>query len=590
MSSASLQLGGDNWAAKDGNLLGYQRSASSSVHIPHEFTFTRGSNLAATRVAANGLIEKGRENLLLQSNQFDTTPWASSVTLTEGQSGYDGSNDAWLLTKTSSGAQSVYNYINETGIMTMSVYAKAGSTNWMRLTQGGKTAYFDLSGSGAVGASSNGIDQTITSVGNGWFRCTLTANKTTAGQTPIYPYTAEGDASGSTDSIYIQDSQLEQGLVATDYIETGATTVQAGLLEDEPRIDYTGGTGSLLLEPSRTNSYIYHSEYITSSLANISREISNVDSPIKDTPFLKITKTGTGISRFPFTSFSTNGDFDTCSVFAKAGSSNILLFADSYNGLSTVNAKFNLTNGDWDETPSGSALHDYGFEDFGNGMYRVWVCGQTYNTDTPEITARWRTPAVYCDIDQLPLGEYIYITGMQTEKNATYPTSYIPNHSGGSVTRELDHCFTSSNSVLEEISATYFLELTPIQITSNNLLEVRANGSTNNRILLQTNSGGALRVLVRAQGSSVLDQNISGAVSSNTKVKIALKYTDRTNISVFVDGVKEIDSDLVIDFNPELNGLDLEGSATNNNDSLKQHQFLFFPTALSDSECITLTS
>ena len=53
------------------------------------FTFSRGSNLAATRVDVNGLIEKGRENLLLQSNQFDTT-WTldSGMTLTSGQSGY----------------------------------------------------------------------------------------------------------------------------------------------------------------------------------------------------------------------------------------------------------------------------------------------------------------------------------------------------------------------------------------------------------------------------------------------------------------------------------------------------------------------
>ena len=35
-----------------------------------DFTFSRGSNLAATRVDVNGLIEKGRENLCsLQSNQ-----------------------------------------------------------------------------------------------------------------------------------------------------------------------------------------------------------------------------------------------------------------------------------------------------------------------------------------------------------------------------------------------------------------------------------------------------------------------------------------------------------------------------------------
>ena len=38
-----------------------------------DFDFSRGSNLAATRVDVNGLIEKGRENRLLQSNQFDTT-------------------------------------------------------------------------------------------------------------------------------------------------------------------------------------------------------------------------------------------------------------------------------------------------------------------------------------------------------------------------------------------------------------------------------------------------------------------------------------------------------------------------------------
>ena len=57
------------------------------------------------------------------------------------------------------------------------------------------------------------------------------------------------------DIIYIQDAQLEIGLAATDVISTGATTGKAGLLEDEPRFDYSGGATcpSLLLEPSRTN-------------------------------------------------------------------------------------------------------------------------------------------------------------------------------------------------------------------------------------------------------------------------------------------------------------------------------------------------
>src|SRR5210317_1299450 len=69
-----------------------------------DMTFTRGS--AATRVNSAGLIEKERANLLLQSNTFDTT-WSSVLTanVVGGQSGYDGSSDAWTL-ETQSGQAS----------------------------------------------------------------------------------------------------------------------------------------------------------------------------------------------------------------------------------------------------------------------------------------------------------------------------------------------------------------------------------------------------------------------------------------------------------------------------------------------------
>ena len=60
------------------------------------------------------------------------------------------------------------------------------------------------------------------------------------------------DLAGATASgtAFIQDAQLEQGLVATDVIETTTTAVSAGLLGDMPRLDYSGGAScpSLLLE------------------------------------------------------------------------------------------------------------------------------------------------------------------------------------------------------------------------------------------------------------------------------------------------------------------------------------------------------
>ena len=46
--------------------------------------------------------------------------------------------------------------------------------------------------------------------------------------------------------------KYELGLVATDYIETTSSTAQAGILEDMPRLDYSGGAScpALLLRAS----------------------------------------------------------------------------------------------------------------------------------------------------------------------------------------------------------------------------------------------------------------------------------------------------------------------------------------------------
>ena len=73
--------------------------------LPADFDFSRGSNLAATRINEQGLIEKGRENLLLQSNQFDTTWSLTGLDETSGQIGYDGSNEAWLINTTGDSMQ-----------------------------------------------------------------------------------------------------------------------------------------------------------------------------------------------------------------------------------------------------------------------------------------------------------------------------------------------------------------------------------------------------------------------------------------------------------------------------------------------------
>ena len=159
-----------------GNHNGYDQTRA-------DFTFSRGSNLAATRVNSDGLIEKGRENLLLQSNQFDTTWIKSNASVTSGQSGYDDSSDAWLLEKTGTGGN-IRQSVSPSDVISFSVYAKAGDSDWIKILVNASAnspfKSFNLS-NGTIGAIGSPIDAKIEAVGaTGWYRISVTGLPTSA--------------------------------------------------------------------------------------------------------------------------------------------------------------------------------------------------------------------------------------------------------------------------------------------------------------------------------------------------------------------------------------------------------------------------
>ena len=236
-----------------------ERGSKATTYIPTngtaiknaDFDFTRGSS--ATRVNEKGLIqtddtdlpridytdgegslllEPSRTNRLLQSNQFDTT-WtlSSSITLTSGQSGVFGSNDAWLLKRNGTGSRYIQQSLSLSSAQySYSVYLKAESTNWVFLWSydgsASVNAYFDLENGvvGQIGGAA--LDNTnIESVGNGWYRCTLIYTHAPS-LIRIYPANSNGDTiNGADNGIYIQYAQLEQGSYPTSYIPTNGTTV-----------------------------------------------------------------------------------------------------------------------------------------------------------------------------------------------------------------------------------------------------------------------------------------------------------------------------------------------------------------------------
>lgn len=219
-----------------------------------DLTFTRASN--ATRVASNGLIEEVRTNLLLQSNTFSTT-WANTnSTETSGQAGYDGTNNAWLLTATSAGGF-IYQDATIAGLTTFSIYAKAGSEIGITLysAHASQGRYFNLSTGALAGAFvGTPLDSKIESIGSGWYRCSITVSATATNNFRVYVSNGTANVTGN---ILIQAAQLEVGDIATDYIATTTTAVSVGPVSGLPRLDYLNSScPRLILEGQRTNSVI----------------------------------------------------------------------------------------------------------------------------------------------------------------------------------------------------------------------------------------------------------------------------------------------------------------------------------------------
>ena len=416
-----------------------------------DFTFSRGSNLAATRVDVDGLIEKGRENHAKGSNTFTTDYWgvnASYYEMTSGQAGYDGKNNAWLMDKKLSGNVYLSQSITTiSGLMTASVYAKKGTADGLMIYTPNGYARWNLSTGTLINTGASPIDTSIQDVGNGWYRCSVTGSSTTL----LYLKVLNASGADTSGTLYIQDAQVENGLVATEPIETTSEALQAGILEDMPRLDYSGGAScpSLLLEPQRTN-VVTNSEYFDGGQSNgwtlydadiTQNAISSPDGSMNGAKILRNSTSYGTIFCYNATGYSvSNGDTIVMSCFVKEGS-NVSRFRlkldNSGSGGYPIGtgglAEFNFTNG-LTKTYGG----DYGgFEDYGNGWYRVWVKGVATADGVIQYGLLENT-------SNFPLNAYMYMYGMQVE-SGSYPTSYIPTY-GASVTRSKDYPTLTINS------------------------------------------------------------------------------------------------------------------------------------------------
>jgi len=524
-----------------------------------DFTFERGTDLTATRVGKDGYIEKGREQLLVNTvwagagEDTQPTSWVKSLTAdgtfdttsTDGQLRFQAptSSDRAFLTSPD---------ISETGVLAQSVFVDAVDVvcevaTLMRNNTGASAT--------RIGIFEDGVEVNTTENVKAGKRYTMVWNKT-ANTRFRFGIGCDGGRAGD---ITLSRPQLEYGLAATSYIENTSTsaTAKAGVLEDEPRFDYTGGgCPALLIEGTKVNE-LPHSEYVDSWNQNTADVALSPDaSPEGVKNAYRVSGNGTGTQAGRSLAV-TDGSTYTGSIYIKKVSG-----ADTARLINTnlVSTTVNITT--------------------------EWQRFEVTATKSGDTTGR-----LYVQLDSSSSDNVIDIYGAQLEEGS-YATSYIPTY-GSSATRTYDDPNELTHGITMGTSCSVFFEGKHVAPDAGqiSMLRLRIGTDTNNRLLIHGSAAGAttfpLVVQHKESGSSV--NATGGTININESFKV-LARIDGTTMDVFVNGsltdTKPITATDVYD------KISLYRTPATDQSGHAVKQVILFDSALShnDSEIITGTS
>ena len=252
--------------AKD--LITFTRASTGTFLGSNGLLQTAAINTPRVEYDANGvakglLIEEQRTNVIHYSEDFSQSVWkfanSGSTTLSNVTTAPDGTlsademrEDLTTFEHRIFGYSGTWTTVSGT-TYAFSIYLKANGRTKVQLAAGGlgagATTTFDLLLETATGSG------TITSVGNGWYRCVITGTSPSGGL--LNPIIRTDDGSGilyqgdGISGIYVWGAQFEAGSFPTSYIPTsGATATRSADIASVSvsEFGYNQAQGSVVVE------------------------------------------------------------------------------------------------------------------------------------------------------------------------------------------------------------------------------------------------------------------------------------------------------------------------------------------------------
>ena len=353
-----------------------------------------------------------------------------------------------------------------------------------------------------------------------------------------------------------------------------------------PRLDYSQGScPALLLEPQRTNLVTFSEQLDNADWAKTRTSISaNATTSPDGTQNADLLYPSVSGLDFAFQQrTATNGTTYSQSIYVKAAGKNYcwMLYITG-----NVGARFDLINGAVVNNPSGNAK----IQSVGNGWFRISDVGVSTSLVYVGVGS---ADSASTDNTTVNGTDGIYAWGAQIEAGS-YTTSYIPTTSA-SVTRLTDDVSLTSaavSTIAPTSGVTMFIDFYLSQNQQTARFAVFDNAYSNYIFLGSQDlaSNQSLRCDVRGGGVTFL--SYAPSFTSVGRHKMAVKFLT-SGIKVYLDGVEVASSGANAGFSASFQkiilGRDYPLAAGAVSTSMT-NSIMIFPTALSDSDCISLTT